>query len=79
MSKKLEVLGFEITVDDEEILRYTKNMKDKGETHITFYHEYKLYVITLTPYKKNTSNGVPANIHEAITEQLKELGWLNNE
>ena len=76
MSKKtLGALGFHETINDNEVLRYTKSIEGKGETHITFYHEHKLYVITLAPYQKHNLIGVPHDVHQAITEQLKELGW----
>ena len=73
-----EELGYELEKDTNHTIEFysINNMYEKEERWITFYLNDKDYVISsMTNEEFNGSVMIPQE-HQAITQQMKELGWI---
>lgn len=77
-NKMFEELGF-IREEEEKTCMLYKNTW-QPETLVSFYLENKRYSVSEYEYMSGeyTWKSITIALHKAITQQLKELGWLND-
>ena len=75
-----ESLGYKQTTNDDSLIEYRGvNYGDGGYIYITFYLGWQEYEVGYANiYQINIEKVVPltSKEHEAITKQMKELGWI---
>lgn len=60
-----EKLGFKETAISIDKIEYIYDTFDEGEIFVTFYD-----------FQYTSNSWVDKELHQAITQQMKELGWL---
>jgi hypothetical protein len=75
-----EALGYEQTTNSNILIEYRDDSHGDGDyKYINFNHLWKSYVVGYYDgYETKTNQPIEVSIkeHEAITKQMKELGWI---
>ena len=75
-----EVLGYEQTINSDNLIEYKDDSYGYGDyKYVVFHHFWKEYLVGYYDgYETKTRPRSKVSIeeHEAITKQMKELGWI---
>lgn len=75
-----EALGYEQVTNNNNLIEYTDDSHGDGDyVYISFYRMWKEYEVGYYDgYETKTKGATMVSIkeHEAITKQMKELGWV---
>lgn len=75
-----EALGYEQTTNNNNSIEYVDDSHGDGDyVYVSFYlwlKEYEVGYFDGYETKTKVATGVSIKEHEAITKQLKELGWI---
>ena len=75
-----EALDYELIINRGSVIEYIDDSHGDGDyVYVRFYPMYKEYEIGyFDGYETKTkvATGVSIKEHEAITKQMKELGWI---
>ena len=72
-------LGYSLIRHDDVCVVYSKVVDDyKNKKHVIFYDQTQLYDVFYDDYTKGTTQApVDVSLPLAITQQMKELGWID--
>ena len=75
-----EKLGYEICKEDDCILEHKRENDKYWTNYVTFAKFRNYYIVTS---RNKLYNEIPSlilpNVHQAIHQQMKELGWLDEQ
>lgn len=75
--KMFKKLGYKKKTYQDKVIIYTREKQDYGQTIINFYLNEKDYSHFIDIDDSSDLLYIDMELHKAIHEQLKELGWLD--